>query len=130
MRGGPQPDFPDLADRWSGFSTPKLATAALDGPAQVKAGDSASFDVSVTLEDGTPYANSDVKQVKFILYDATGAVVSVGEATAAGDGKYQVVLGPDVTGKLVAGSDKLEVAVVPIPVAIPAFTSINFVVVP
>jgi peptide/nickel transport system substrate-binding protein len=123
-------DFPDLADRWSSFSTPKLATAALDGPAQVKVGDSATFDVSVTLEDGSTYANSDVKQVKYILYDATNTVVAVGDATAAGDGKYQVVLGPDITGKLVAGSDKLEVAVVPIPVAIPAFTSINFVVVP
>jgi hypothetical protein len=56
--------------------------------------------------------------------------VTIGEATFVEDGHYQVVLGPDVTSKLVAGSDKLEVAVVPIPVAIPAFTSLDFVVVP
>jgi peptide/nickel transport system substrate-binding protein len=123
------PDFPDLADKWASFSTPKLATAALDGPAQVKVGDAATFDVNVTFKDAK-YANSDIKQVKYLLYDATGAVVSTGEATAAGDGHYQVALGADVTSKLAAGSDKIEVAVVPIPVAIPAYASLDFVVVP
>ncbi len=125
------PDFPDLADRWAKFSTPMMATAALDGPAQVKIGDTATFDVTVTQKDGSPYKNADIKQVKYLLYDATGAVVSVGDATAgSSDGQYQVVLGPDITSKLVAGSDKIEVAVVPIPVAIPAYTSLDFVVVP
>jgi hypothetical protein len=57
-------------------------------------------------------------------------VVSTGDATAVEDGHYQVVLDKDTTGKLVAGSDKLEVAVVPVPVAIPAFTSVEFVVTP
>ncbi len=56
--------------------------------------------------------------------------MATGEATAVADGQYQVVLGPDVTSKLSAGSDKFEVAVVPIPVAIPAFTSLDFVAVP
>jgi peptide/nickel transport system substrate-binding protein len=124
------PDFPDLADRWASFSSPKLATASLDGPAQVKVGDSVTFDATITLKSGDPYKNSDIKQVKYLLYDATGAVVSTGEGTAAEDGHYQVVLGPDVTAKLVAGSDKLEIAVVPIPVAIPAYASLDFVVVP
>ena len=84
----------------------------------------------MTLKDGSPYPAADIKQVKYLLYDATGAVVSTGEATAAEDGHYQVVLGSDVTSKLVAGSDKIEVAVVPIPVAIPAYASLDFVVVP
>ncbi len=124
------PDFPDLADRWASFSAPKLATASLDGPAQVKVGDSATFDATVTLKNGDPYKNADISQVKYLLYDATGAVVSTGEATAKEDGHYQVVIGPDVTSKLVAGSDKIEIAVVPIPVAIPAYASLDFVVVP
>ena len=123
-------DYPDLADRWASFSSPKMAAAALDGPAQVKVGEAATFTVTATLKDGTPYANDDVKQVKYLLYDATGAVVTSGEATAAGDGKYEVTLGADVTAKLAAGSDKIEVAVVPIPVAIPAYASLDFVVVP
>jgi hypothetical protein len=41
-----------------------------------------------------------------------------------------VVLGPDVTSKLAAGSYKIEVAIVPIPVAVAAFTSLDFVAVP
>jgi peptide/nickel transport system substrate-binding protein len=123
------PDFPDLADRWASFSTPMLATAALDGPAQVKVGDTPTFDINVTYKDA-PYKNADIKQVKYLLYDATGAVVSSGDATAMEDGHYQVALGADVTSKLVAGSDKIEVAVVPIPVAIPAYASLDFVVVP
>lgn len=124
------PDFPDTADKWASFSTPKLATASVDGPAQVKIGDPATFDVTIGLKDGTPYKTADIKEVKYLLYDATGAVVSIGNATAVGDGHYQVSLGSDVTGKLVAGSDKVEVAVVPIPVAIPAYASIDFVVTP
>ena len=123
------PDFPDLSDRWSSFSQPKLAESQLNGPAQVKVGDQATFDVNVTY-NGKPYAQSDIKQVKYLLYDATNAVIASGPANAVADGHYQAVLGSDVTSKLSAGSYKLEVAVVPIPVAIPSFSSSDFVVVP
>ncbi len=123
------PDFPDLANRWASFSTPKLATATVDGPAQVKVGDTATFDVNVTFQ-GNPYLQSDVKQVKYLVFDSSSAVVASGDATAVADGHWQVVLGPDATSKLSAGSYKLEVAVVPIPVAVSAFTSIDFVAVP
>jgi hypothetical protein len=37
-----------------------------------------------------PYLLSDIARVKYILYDASGAVVSVGDATAVADGQYQV----------------------------------------
>ena len=123
------PDFPDLSDQWASFSQPKLAESQLNGPAQVKVGDQATFDVNVTY-NGKPYAQSDIKQVKYLLYDATNAVIASGAANAVADGHYQAVLGSDVTSKLSAGSYKLEVAVVPIPVAIPSFSSTDFVVVP
>ena len=57
-------------------------------------------------------------------------MADTGEATAVGDGQYQVTLGADVTSELEAGASRLEVAVVPIPVAVPSFTSLDFVVVP
>ena len=117
--------FTDPSDRWAKFATPKMAAAQLDGPSSVKVGDKVTFDVHVTYK-GSAYANADIKQVKYLLYDPTGAVIASGDATAAEDGHYQIVLGSDVTAKLVAGSDKIEVAVVPIPVAIPAFTSMDF----
>src|SRR5260221_8763692 len=68
------PDFVDLSDRWAMFSEPKLATTSLDGPGQVKAGGDAVFDATITFKD-QPYPESDIAHVKYILYDATGAVV-------------------------------------------------------
>jgi hypothetical protein len=123
------PDFPDLSDQWASFSQPKLANTQMDGPSQVKVGTQATFDVNVTY-NGNPYAKSDIKQVKYLLYDANNAVIASGAANAVAEGHYQAVLGSDVTSKLSAGSYKLEVAVVPIPVAIPSFSSTDFVVVP
>lgn len=120
-------DFPDLADRWSSFSDPKRATVVLDGPGQVAAGEEAIFDVIVNFKD-EPYANEDIKQAKYILYDTTGTVVAVGDAEAVGEGQYQITLDAETTSKLESGSAKLEVAIVPIPVAIPAFTSFDFIV--
>lgn len=125
----PNTEFVDKADRWSAFSEPKLASIQLDGPAQVKAGQDAVFDATVTFKD-QPYPNADIQQVKYILYDATGTVVEIGNADFVSDGQYQVTLSADTTTKLPTGSARLEVAVVPIPVAIPAFTSIDFVAIP
>src|SRR5258707_8261359 len=111
------PDYTDLADRWAGFSEAKLATTVLDGPGQVKAGDEAVFNATVTFKDA-PYPKADIAHVKYILYDATGAVISVGDATATADGQYTVTLPAAETSKLQAGSARLEVAVVPIPGAV------------
>ena len=122
-------EFVDKADRWVAFSEPMLASIQLDGPAQAKAGEEAVFDASVTFKDQS-YPQADIRQVKYILYDATGAVVEIGEADFVADGQYQVTLSSETTAKLPTGSARLEVAVVPVPVAIPAFTSIDFVAIP
>jgi hypothetical protein len=119
--------YADLSSRWSTkFSEPKIAVVDVTAPASVKIGQPATFDVAVTYA-GKPYAQSDIKNVKYLVYDATGAVVVSDAATAVADGKYQVVLSADVTSKLAAGSNKLEVAVVPIPVNNPTFASVEFV---
>lgn len=119
--------FTDASDRWAKFASPKLANVTVEGPDTVKIGDTVTFKVTVTSK-GSPYAKADIAQVKYLLYDSTGAVLSTGEATATGDGLYDIVLDAATTSKLVAGSNKIEVAVVPVPVAIPAFTSLDFVV--
>jgi peptide/nickel transport system substrate-binding protein len=123
------PDFPDLANRWAMFNEPRFAESVLDGPAQIKAGEEAVFDATVTFKE-EPYPQSDIQGVKYILYDATGAVAAVGDATAVGDGHYQVTLDADTTSQLPSGASRLEIAVVPIPVAVPSFTSLDFVAVP
>lgn len=122
-------DFPDTADRWAMFSEPRLATVIVDGPGQLNVGGEEVFDVTVNFKDEV-YPQADVRAVKYILYDTTGTVVTVGDAEAVGDGLYQVTLGADVTSQLQTGSARLEAVAVPNPVAIPAFSSLDFVVVP
>ncbi len=126
------PDFVDLADRWSSFGQAPLGVAALDGPAQVKIGSDAAFTATFTYKaSGDAYPSADVKEVKFLVYDAQGATVYVGAGVATdSDGVYTLTIPADVTSKLVAGTGRLEVAGVFIPVAIPAFTSLDYVVVP
>jgi hypothetical protein len=122
-------EFVDTADRWAIFAEPQLSTAVLDGPGQVTVGQEAVFDAIINFGD-QPYPAEDIRAVKYILYDASSNVVEVGEAEAVGEGQYQVTLGPDITSELPTGSARLEIAVSPIPVAIPAFTSLDFVAVP
>jgi peptide/nickel transport system substrate-binding protein len=117
------PDFVDDSSKWAGFAKPKIAVVDLTGPASVKIGDQATFDISVTFENA-PYPQAEISGVKFLLFDATGALVTVGEATFVADGQYQVVL---PTSALAAGSNKIEVAVTSKMVSIPGFASIEFV---
>ncbi len=122
--------YPDLANRWAIFTEPKISVVDVTGPAgQVKIGDQATFDIAVSFK-GQPYPQADVKSVKYLLYDATGAVVKTGEATFVSDGNYQVVLTADDTKLLTAGSNKFEVAVVSNAVAVPTFASVQFVTTP
>jgi peptide/nickel transport system substrate-binding protein len=122
-------DFHDTADKWARFSEPKIATVSVDGPAQVKAGDSATFDVSVTFK-GEAYPAAELASVKYLLFDANNNLVAKGDATFVADGKYQVVLSADVTKGLAAGTNKLEVVVASKVVSIPSFQSVQFVTVP
>ena len=58
-----------------------------------------------------PYPAAEIKQVKYLLYNAQGEIVAVAEAEAVEDGQYKVVLSAETTAALEAGSNKLEVAV-------------------
>jgi peptide/nickel transport system substrate-binding protein len=122
-------DYPDSADKWSRFGTPMLAEVELNGPSQVTIGSDATFKVAVNFE-GKPYPAQYLGEVKYLLFDAKGALVTSGTATAAGEGAFTVTLGKDVTSKLEAGSNKLEVAVTSLVVSIPTFASYEFVTAP
>ncbi|MCX6035411.1 MAG: ABC transporter substrate-binding protein, partial [Chloroflexi bacterium] len=126
------PEFPDLANRWSAFGIPPMGEAALDGPAQVKIGAEAVFTVAITNKNtGDPYPTADVKEIKFLLYNDMGETVYVGAGVATADeGVYTLTIPADVSAKLVAGTGSIEAAAVLIPVAIPAFTRIDYVVIP
>ncbi len=120
---------PDPADRWDIFAEPMIAEADVEGPARVSIGGRARFDVWVTF-DGEPYPGNLISEVKYLIIDSRGEVAAVGTADFVADGLYEVNLTADVTSKLSAGSNRLEVVVVPIPVSIPTFSSATFVSTP
>ncbi len=122
-------DHPDSADRWARFGQAAIAVVEVEGPSRVTINQEAAFDVLVTFDEA-PYAQADIEQVKYLVFDANGELATVGEAEAVEDGLWQVKLGPDVTGKLEAGSNKLEVVVVSKLVAVPSFASAQFVTAP
>jgi hypothetical protein len=76
---------------------------------------------------GAPYPQAEIKKVTVRLYNASGEIISVRQAEAVADGQYSVTLNAADTSQLTAGSAKLEVAVVPLPVSIPTFDSVQFI---
>jgi len=122
------PDFPDLADKWRQFGDPKVAEIEVEGEASVVLGGEFAFDVFVTFE-GEAYPADEVKQVKGLLYDATGQIVKVLDGELVEDGHYTITVPADVAATMEAGASKLEAVVVPLPVAIPSFVALEFVTV-
>jgi len=118
--------YPDNAAKWSRFGGARIAEVEVDGAGQVQSGTESVLDVYITYK-GDPYANADLSDVKYLLFDAKGALVGTGAAEALEDGHYQVTLSADVTSKLEAGSTKIEVVVVPSVVSVPSFASFEFV---
>jgi peptide/nickel transport system substrate-binding protein len=119
-------DFPDPVTKWSGFSEPKLSTVEVDGPGRITLGTQATLDVYVTFKD-KPYPQAEIGEVKYLLFDTEGKLVTVGVATVVKDGQYEILLSADQTNQLQAGSNTMEVAVVSKMVSIPSFASFQFV---
>ena len=118
--------YPDNAAKWSRFGEPKIAEVEVDGAGQVQIGSEAVFDAYISFK-GDPYPNAELSDVKYLLFDAKGNLVESGPAEALEDGHYQVTLSADATSKLEAGSNKIEVVVVPAVVSVPSFASFEFV---
>lgn len=121
------PYYVDDAGKWDIFSAPKIATAEIDGPGIVAIGTEATFDVYLNDPDGNAYPGDEVDEVKYILFDATGAIVEVAPAVFVSDGYYTITLSAETTGALAAGSNKIEIVAVVIPVSIPGSGTFEFV---
>ena len=120
---------PDPANRFANFAAPALPEVEVDGPARVVIGEEAAYDVFVEF-NGEPYAVADMAGVTYLLFDATGAMVGQGDATAVEDGLWQVVLSPEVTGALAEGSNRLEIVAASNLVALPTIAGYDFVTAP
>lgn len=122
-------NYQDPADKWDRFAEPMLAEVDVTGPRGVRQGASAVFDIEITFE-GAPYPLDEIAEVTFLLFDAAGDMVKSGDAKPVRDGLYRVALGPEDTSALKTGANRLEVAVVPLPVSIPGLASQIFVTSP
>jgi peptide/nickel transport system substrate-binding protein len=121
--------YPDMADKWDGFSAPAIAEVEVDGPGRITIGEEAVYDVFIEF-GGEAYPTADIVEVKYLLFDATGALAEVGLAEVVEEGLWEVVLSADTTAELSEGSNKLEIVVISTRVALPAVDSIQFVTAP
>jgi hypothetical protein len=92
----------------------------------VTIGEEATYEAFVTFQ-GEPYASDEIKRVSYLLFDATGTLVEVGSAELVEEGVYSVTLSAETTAALEAGSNKLEMVVVPLTVSVPTFAAFEFV---
>ena len=122
-------DHPDLAGRYEHFIEAMIAEVELEGPGRVTIGDAAEYEVFISFRD-EPYAIEDIDEVKYLIFDAVGELVFSGDAEPVADGLYSFRLSEEETAMLEAGANRVEVAVVPLLVSIPAFDSLEFVTTP
>ena len=121
-------DYADPADKWLGFSEPKIAEIDFVGaPEILEPGSGAIIPVNITFKE-EPYPPEEIDFVKYLLFDAEGNLVDVGTAEYFGGPTWNVVLTPELTAELPSGTVKLEVAVSSKVVAIPSYKSITFIV--
>jgi len=123
------PVYPYMADRWNRFSSAPIPDVLLDGTDRVTIGEEAIYDVFVDF-DGEPYAVDDIVMVRYLVFDATGILVEVGDGTAVEDGYWTVTLSGDTTGSLSEGSNQLAVIVVSSRALVPVRDTIQFVTSP
>jgi hypothetical protein len=65
--------------------------------------------------------------VKYLVFDATGALAFTGDAQEAGEGYFEVVLDADMTSELEAGSNQLAVIAVSKRALVPVREELDFV---
>lgn len=123
------PDYIDPAGKWDRFGEPKFAAAEIDGPGRLSAGTEGAYDVYVTFKD-TPYPQDEIKEVRYLVFGAKGALAFTGVGEAAEDGLWKIKFPAEEVAKLEAGSNRLEVIVVSKLVSIPTFASFEFITAP
>jgi len=100
---------------------PEVAVAQYDETVII--GSPAAFNIDVTF-GGEAYAADNIKDVVWILLDATGQIAQDGKGEVIADGKVRVLIAD--TSALPAGANRLEIVVVPKTVVLPGTSSVSF----
>jgi peptide/nickel transport system substrate-binding protein len=119
-------EYPDPADKWDRYATAPIPEVLLDGSDRVTIGEEAVYDVFVDLQ-GEPYPADDIDMVRYLVFDATGTLVEVGDGELVEDGYYTVTLSSDLTESLEAGSNQLAVIAVSKRALVPVREELQFV---
>lgn len=121
------PDYFYAADHYlgRGYDVVAIPDVAASGPDTVEIGTEAVFDVAITL-NGEAYPSANIKEVIYLLIDATGQIAYDGAGAVAGDGAATVTLTAAQTATLASGANRLEVVVVVKTVVLPGQTSVSF----
>ncbi|HHY14920.1 MAG TPA: hypothetical protein GX521_02470 [Firmicutes bacterium] len=119
-------DYAFESGRWDIFAEPMIAEVEIFGDRSVQIGTEATFELEVTFE-GEPYPTEYLDNIKFMVFDAVGELVYVGQAEPIEDGLWLAVVPAEVTEELIVGANRLDVAAVSVVVSIPTFEDIEFV---
>jgi len=122
-------NYPDLADRWVNFTSPKLPEISVEAYGPVVRNEASSFLFHVD-NDGSPYPPSEIDHVSYLLFGTDEKLIDSGLATFFTDGQYIVSLDAATTLQLQEGTNKLELIVGVIPVATPTYFNLEFSVTP
>jgi peptide/nickel transport system substrate-binding protein len=121
--------FHDPADKWLRFTEPRIPSLEIDGPRIVRKGDAPAFDVAITF-NGESYPAADIERARYLLFDGRGRLIAEGDAEPVADGRWIVPIDAAAVDALGVGASSVEIAVTSRHVALPAFASHGFAVVP
>jgi len=121
--------FPDRADKWLRFTQPRIPVLAIDGPLVVSAGQGVEFTLHISFEDA-PYPADAIERARYLLFDRSGRLIAEGDAVPAEPGRWRIALSRAQVARLGVGASSLEVAVTSEHVALPAFATHAFAIVP
>ena len=108
-----------------GYDEVGIPDLVASGPETVDIGTEAVFNVAITL-GGEAYPEGFIKEVIYLLIDATGQIAYDGAGEVVGDGAASVTLTADQTATLASGANRLEIVVVVKTVVLPGQTSVSF----
>jgi len=113
--------YPFPAGEFTGFEAPMVMTMAVDGDSSVKAGDSTTFDVTITYKDQRILLLTLTKLLYTLFNSDMVRSWPLALLNICVWWPYTITLGSDVTSKLLEGTAKLSVAAASKVVSLPTF---------
>lgn len=119
--------YPFPVERWAGFQKAPVPEVSIEGPASIRVGETAAFDLFIGLE-GDPYPAADISSAVYLLFAPDGTLILKGNAKALTDGWFTFEIPAESTKALSPGVYKLEAIVTSIKTALPGMGTMDVMV--